>query len=144
MSFFKITESVQETANSIIDLINAHLDYYKIVAFDKIVTILYKSVSSAIVGFTAFMMAFFGSMALATFLGEMLTHPFLGYIIVSVLYGIGGAIFWKNRVNWVINPMIEAMSELVEETTHDLGLEDEPNVEEEFSMDENNDMKYGN
>ena len=144
MSFFKITESVQETANSIIDLINANLDYYKIVAFDKIVTILYKGVSTAIVAFTAFMIVFFGSMALATFLGEVLVHPFLGFIIVAVLYGIGGAIFWKNRVNWVINPMIEAMSELVEETSHDLGLEQDSTDEEDFSMDDNNDVNYGN
>lgn len=144
MSFFKITESIQETANSIIDLINAHLDYYRIVAFDKIVTLLYKSVSSAIVGFTAFMMVFFGSMALATFLGETLSHPYLGYIIVSLLYGIGGAIFWKNRVNWVINPMISTLSELVEETSHDLGLEEETMGEEEFSMDENSGVNNGN
>jgi len=140
MSFARITESVTEAANKIIALLNAHLEYYQIVAFDKIVMLLSKSVSSAILGITGFMMAFFGSFALATFLGEVFAHPFIGYIIVMVLYGIGGTILWKNRVNWIINPMIEALSELVEETSHDLGLdefEEEENNEDETLIKEN-------
>ena len=134
MSFVRIAESVTDAANKIIDLLNAHLEYYQVVAFDKIVLLLSKSVSSAIVGITGFMMAFFGTFAFATFLGEVFTHPFIGYIIVSVLYGIGGWILWSNRVKWIINPMIQALAELVEETTHDLGIDDEP--EESVKVEE--------
>ena len=141
MSFFKITESIQDTANKVIDLINAHLDYYRIVAFDKIVLLLGKTISTAILGVTAFMVAFFGSFALAAFLGELLNHPSLGYLIVAVLYGIVGFIVWKNRVNWVINPMIEAMSEMIEETSDDLGLGDDEEFADDFITDDENEMK---
>lgn len=125
MSFLNISDSIKETANRIIDLLNAHLDYYKIVAFDKIVMLLTKSVSSAILGLTGFMMLFFGSFAFASFLGEILLHPYLGYLIISVLYGLFGFIVYKNRVNWIVNPMISALSELVEDTSNDLGLEED-------------------
>ncbi len=131
MSFLKITESIREAANSIIDLLNAHLDYYRIVAFDKIVMLLSKSVSSAILGITGFMVLFFGSFAFASFLGEILLHPYLGYLIISFLYGIFGFIVFKNRVNWIVNPMIAALSELVEETSDDLGLDDSMDEEDE-------------
>lgn len=135
MSFFKITESLQDTANKIINLLNAHLEYYKIVAFDKVVTVLSKTVSSAILGVTGFMVAFFGSFALAAFLGELLNHPSVGYLIVSGLYGIFGIIIWKNRVKWIVDPMIEGLSELVEETSEDLGLTDEEMEDESLSDD---------
>lgn len=129
MSLFQITESIKETANKLIELINAHLEYYQIVAFDKLVFLLNKTVSSAIAGVTGFMVVFFGSFALATFLGEFLRHESLGYLIVALIYGVGGVIIWSNRVKWIINPMIAALSEMVEETTQDLGLED--NIDDE-------------
>jgi hypothetical protein len=124
MSFLKISESIKESANRIIDLVNAHLDYYQIVAFDKLVFLLSKSVSSAIAGFTVFMVIFFGSFALAEFLGEILLHISVGYLIVAILYGIGGWIVWRNRVKWIVNPIIAALTEAIEETALDLGLED--------------------
>ena len=138
MSFFKITESFQDTANKLIALINAHLDYYQVVAFDKIILLLSKGISTAIVGFTGFMVVFFGSFALANFLGEILVHSSLGFLIVGLGYGIGGAIVWSNRVNWIINPMIQALSETVEKTSEDLGLED--NAPGEDSINNDNDM----
>ena len=140
MSFFKISESFQDTANKIINLINAHLDYYKIVAFDKVVVILSKTVSSAILGVTGFMMVFFGSFALAAFLGELLSHPSAGYLIVSGLYGLFGIIIWKNRVKWIVDPMIEGLSELIEETSEDLGMVDEmmDGLDDEETLSEEN------
>lgn len=132
MSFLKISESIKEAANKIIDLVNAHLDYYQIVAFDKLVFLLSKSISSAIAGFTVFMVIFFGSFALAEFLGELLTHISIGYLIVAVLYGIGGWILWRNRVEWILNPIIAALTEAVEETAHDLGLD--PSDEDKSEM----------
>lgn len=124
MSLFKISESIRETVNKLIDLLNAHLDYYQIVAFDKIISILSKLVSSAIISFTLFMVLFFGSFALAVWMGEMFQNPALGFLATGVLYGILGWVLWLNRVNWIINPMIAALTETIEETTIDLGLDD--------------------
>ncbi|UTW66865.1 phage holin family protein [bacterium SCSIO 12643] len=133
MSFLKISESIKDAANKIIDLVNAHLDYYQIVAFDKLVFLLSKSISSAIAGFTVFMVIFFGSFALAEFLGELLAHISIGYLIVAVLYGIGGWILWRNRVQWILNPIIAALTEAVEETAHDLGLDSSDDEKNETS-----------
>jgi len=134
MSFLKISESIRESANKIIELINAHLDYYQIVAFDKMVFLLSKTISSAILGFTAFMVVFFSSFALAEFFGEMFKHISIGYLIVASLYGIGGFVVWKNRVNWIVNPIISALTETIEETAHDFGvdLDDDASLAEDL------------
>lgn len=133
MSFFKISESIQDVANKVIDLVNAHLDYYKIVAFDKLVTILSRTISAAVLTLTGFMFIFFGSFALASFLGDILTKPYWGYLIVAGLYAIGGFVIWKNRVPWILDPMIKMLSEIVEETVNDIGLDDSaPERDDEY------------
>lgn len=133
MSFLKISDSIQDVATKVIDLVNAHLDYYKIVTFDRIVTVLSKSISVAILTFTGFMFAFFGSFALAAFLGDVFEKPYWGYLIVAGMYTISGLIIWRNRGPWIIDPMIKMLSELVEETVDDLTLEDSDELpNEEF------------
>ena len=134
MSFIKISESIRESATKVIELINAHLDYYQIVAFDKMVFLMTKLVSSSILGFTAFMVLFFSSFAMAEFFGEMFNHISLGYLLVALMYGMGGLMVWKNRVNWIINPIIAALTETIEETAHDFDVnldddsDDEPDL----------------
>lgn len=127
MSFIKISDSIRESVNKLIEVINAHLDYYQIVAFDKLVFLLTKSISSAILGFTAFMMVFFSSLAFAQFIGEMVEHPSVGFLLVALLYGLGGWIVWANRVKWIVDPIISALTEMIEETNHDLGLDEDEN-----------------
>lgn len=122
MSFIKISESIRESATKIIELINAHLDYYQIVAFDKMIFLMTKVVSSFILGFTAFMVLFFSSFALAEFIGEVFNHVSIGYLLVGLMYGMGGLIVWNNRVNWIINPIIAVLTETVEETAHDFDV----------------------
>ena len=132
MSFLKISESIRESANKIIDLINAHLDYYQIVAFDKMIFLLTKTVGNVIAGFSVFMVLFFGSFALAEFLGEIFEQISIGYLLVGLLYGIGGFIVWKNKEPWIINPIIAALTETIEDTAHDLGVEKDK-LEDEFN-----------
>ena len=135
MSFIKISESIRESANKIIELINAHLDYYQIVAFDKMVFLMTKLVSSSILGFTAFMVLFFSSFALAEFIGEFFNHISIGYLFVAFMYGIGGLIVWKNRVDWIINPIISALTETIEDTANDfdVDLNDESSDESDWN-----------
>tara|TARA_R110002050_G_scaffold109799_5_gene221562 strand:+ start:8127 stop:8552 length:426 start_codon:yes stop_codon:yes gene_type:complete len=123
MSFLKISDSIRESATKIIDLINAHLDYYQIVAFDKLIFLISKSVSSAILAFTAFMVIFFSSFALAEFFGALFQTISVGYLIVAGLYGLGGFVLWKNRVDWIVNPIIAALTETIEETAHDFDVD---------------------
>ncbi|MFT4753390.1 MAG: hypothetical protein ACI85Q_000931 [Salibacteraceae bacterium] len=127
MSFIKISSAIRESANKLIELINAHLDYYQIVAFDKLVFLLTKIISNAIVGFTAFMVIFFSSLALAQFIGELCNQDSIGFLSVALLYGVGGFIVWSNRVKWIIDPIIAALTEAIEETNQDLGLNEDQN-----------------
>lgn len=136
MSFVKISDSIRESANKLIEVINAHLDYYQIVAFDKLVFLLSKSISNAIVGFTAFMMVFFSSLALAQFIGELVGHVSFGFLLVALLYGLGGWVVWANRVKWIVDPIIAALTETIEETSYDLGIEEDE--EESATNDLNN------
>jgi hypothetical protein len=125
MSFVKISDSIRESVNKLIELINAHLDYYQIVAFDKLVFLLSKTISNAILGFTAFMVIFFSSLALAQFIGELFNHISFGFLSVAFIYGIGGWIVWSNRIKWIVDPILSALTETIVETSLDLGLDDE-------------------
>ena len=129
MPFIKISDSIRDTANKLIELVNSHLEYYQIVAFDKLVTLLSKTISSAIIALTAFMVFFFFSWALAHFIGELCDHISFGFLSVAALYAIGGWILWSNRIKWIIDPVISALTESIEETTFDLGLDDKEEVE---------------
>lgn len=136
MSFATIADSVRESANKLIEVINAHLDYYQIVAFDKLVFLLTKSISNAILGFTGFMVIFFSSLALAQFIGELFNHISFGFLTVAVLYGVGGWVLWANRVKWIVNPIIAALTEAIEETSSDLGLEEDENSSDSLNLEE--------
>ncbi len=125
MSFANISDSIRESANKLIELVNAHLDYYQFVAFDKLVFLLSKSISNGILAFTGFMVIFFSSLALAQFIGELSNHNSVGFLAVAILYGLGGWVIWSNRVKWIVNPIIAALTEAIEETSNDLGLEDD-------------------
>lgn len=132
MSFNKLSNTFQDTLQKLLEVINAHLEYYQVVAFDKLVYLVSKTVSATILVGIGLMVTLFGSLALATFLAEILTHDWLGFLIVAALYGFAGYVIWANRENWIVNPIIETLSELVEDTSDDLGLN-----EEEFNASEN-------
>ena len=136
MSFANIADSVRESANKLIEVINAHLDYYQIVAFDKLVFLLTKSISSAILGFTAFMVIFFSSLALAQFIGELFHHISVGFLVVALMYGLGGWVLWANRVSWIVNPIIAALTEAIEETSSDLGLDEEEDSSDPLNVED--------
>lgn len=133
MSLIRISEALSQTVNKLIEVLNAHLEYYQVVAFDKIVSAMNRMISSAILMLTGFMFLFFGSFALANYLGEIMFHQSAGFLIVAVLYAIGGLLLYKNRDKWIIDPMVNALSELIEETTEDLELGDSEIDEKEES-----------
>lgn len=135
MSFANISDSIRESANKLIEVVNAHLDYYQIVAFDKLVFLLTKSISNGILAFTGFMVIFFSSLALAQFIGELVNHNSFGFLVVALLYGFGGWIMWVNRVKWIVNPIIAALTEAIEETSADLGLDEKEEVAPNNSID---------
>lgn len=122
MSLNKLSLSFQETLQKLIEVINAHLEYYQVVAFDKLVYLITKTVSASILVGIGLMVTLFGSLALAMFLGEILAHESLGFVIVAALYGFAGWIIWRNRERWIVDPIIETLSEIVEDTSEDLGL----------------------
>lgn len=124
MSFNKLSNTFQDTLQKLLEVINAHLEYYQVVAFDKLVYLVSKTVSASILVGIGVMVTLFGSLALATFLAEVLGHDSLGFLIVAVLYGLAGWGIYSNREEWIVNPIIETLAEVVEDTTDDLGLQD--------------------
>jgi hypothetical protein len=122
MSINKLTNSFNDTLQKLLEVINAHLDYYQVVAFDKLVYLISKSVSAFILLGIGIMVTLFASLGLANFLGEILAHNWMGFLIVAAIYGFAGWIVWHNREKWIVDPIIQTLSDMVEDTADDLGI----------------------
>lgn len=134
MSLDKLSHSFQDTLQKLLEVINAHLEYYQVVAFDKLVYLISKTVSASILVSIGLMVTLFGSLALATFIAEVLGHDSLGFLIVALLYGVAGWVIYNNREKWIVNPIIETLAEVVEDTSDDLGLKDAEKESEKISQ----------
>jgi hypothetical protein len=114
-----ISEAVKDSANKLIALLNANLEYYKVVAYEKLILLLSEIVGKGILVITALMFLFFLSLGLAHLIGEFLGRPSLGYFIAAVFNLAGGLIVYKNRYPWIINPMIRDVSKAFEPKDED-------------------------
>lgn len=69
------------------------------------------------------MVLFFLSMALATWLGSI-TTPACGYVLVAMLIAVILYIVYRQRQEWIVNPIANMMTQIFapekeEETNHD-------------------------
>lgn len=109
-----ISEAVRDAANKLIALLNANLEYYKVVAYEKLLLLLSEMVGKGILVVAALMFLFFLSLGLAQLIGEFLGRPSLGYFIAAIFNLSGGLVLYKKRHPWIINPLIRDISRAFE------------------------------
>jgi CHASE3 domain sensor protein len=115
MSRLKVIEQLEDFVNRIISLLNANLRYYRIAAYEQVVHVITILLGRLILLGTFLIVSLFASVWLSFFLGELIGKLSLGFLLVALLYLIVGLIFYKNRVQWFINPVLKEFSKVIEE-----------------------------
>ncbi len=91
-------------------------DYYKLDIIERLVMLLTKIFSAAVVWIISIMFAFYASMTLGFFLGDLLGATYLGFLIVSGVILLVGGIIVLLRKKIITNPLINALIEVVVKT----------------------------
>lgn len=110
----KLIEQFEDFGNRFISLINTHLKYYKIAAYEQVMTVFSMLLSKIIIVCTAVLASVFGSLWLAFFIGELIGKLSLGFLVIAGIYIIAGIIIHRNRHAWIIDPFIQEIGRAVE------------------------------
>lgn len=92
------------------------LDYYKLDIIERLVLLLTKIFSVAVVWVVIIMFAFYASMTLGFFLGDLLGAYHWGFLIVSGVILLVGGIIILLRKTIITNPIINTLIEAVFKT----------------------------
>jgi len=114
MASLKLFEQFEDFGNRFIALVNKHLKYYQIAAYEQVMTVVSILLSKFIIGFTALIASLFSSLWLAFFIGELLGKLSLGFLVIAGLYIIVGFIIHRNRHKWIIDPFIAEIGKAIE------------------------------
>jgi len=91
-------------------------DYYKLDIIERLVMLLTKIFSAAVVWIISILFAFYASMTLGFFLGDLLGATYWGFLIVSGVILLVGGIIILLRKKIITNPLINALIEVVFKT----------------------------
>jgi hypothetical protein len=61
----------------------------------------------------------FLSLAAAWFLGQLLEHTYLGFLIVAAIYLLAAILIWANRAKWIGFPVMNAFLKNIAEDDED-------------------------
>lgn len=121
MSKIKIAEQLEEFGTRLIALVNAHLKYYKIAAYEQVMSALSVLLGKIIILLTLLISSLFASIWLSFFLGKLLKNVGLGFLIVSGIYLLLGWLVFAKRNQWIIDPIIREVSDLIEKQEKENG-----------------------
>ena len=96
--------------------IDLKLDYYKLDLIERLVLLLTKIFSIAVIWVVVIMFAFYASMTLGFFLGDLLGAYYWGFLIVSGVILLFGSIIILFRRPIITNPIINVLIEAVFKT----------------------------
>ncbi|MGB0404477.1 MAG: hypothetical protein ACPGEG_10295 [Salibacteraceae bacterium] len=113
MASLNILNKVEDYGNRLISLLNSHVKYYKIAAFEQVMTVLSLFISKAILLLTLLISSLFFSVWLAFYIGELLEKPSFGFLVVGFINLLIGMIVYLNRGKWIIDPIVHELAKLI-------------------------------
>lgn len=114
MGKLKVIEQFEDFGNRLIKLLNSHLTYYQIAAFEQVISVLSYLIAKVIIAFTLVVSSLFISIWLSFFLGELIGKTSLGFLAVGLLMAVLGWIVYLNRKTLFIDPLIRELSKVIE------------------------------
>ncbi len=102
----KITEDLRGFLDQILSLVNAHLNYYKVVAIEQLVKLLAKLIAMLILLITSLIFWLFMSVWLSFVIGTSLNSVGVGFLIMAGVNVLLGGLIYALRVPLFINPFI--------------------------------------
>lgn len=118
MAGLKVIKELDEFVQLLADLIRSYLRYYKVAAYEQLVNLLSLILARTIIAVCALVASLFFSIAVAMYLGRLLGQSELGFLIIGVVYLLLGWLIVAKRNDWIINPILQEMSEAIDELEH--------------------------
>ncbi|MPR32753.1 phage holin family protein [Salmonirosea aquatica] len=107
MIFKEAKQKAEQTYQHLIDYAEARWNVIALEVSDHTATIATSVVMGICLGLLGLFFLFFISTALALWLADLLHSYALGFLLVSVLYGIIGVIVYANRKRWLFLPFMD-------------------------------------
>jgi uncharacterized RDD family membrane protein YckC len=104
----KAFTKIEELADTIKEYVNTRIESVKLNAAEKSSAVLANLIARLIVAGVFLIFIVFSGIALALCLGEWLGKPWLGFLIVALLYLFIGIVVWIARVKIIQLPIMNA------------------------------------
>mgnify|MGYP000284753942 CR=1 FL=1 len=95
------------------DIIEAYIEYYKAVVYEKLVIAISGSSTLIILAFLLFIGIHFLSIGAALLFGYLLSNYILGFVIVGGLYFLMAILVYLMRNSWIVNPVVRAFRTII-------------------------------
>ena len=114
MSSIKFIDELEAFFQRFIALINAHLHYYQIVAYERVMILVSKLIGRLILMITFLISSVFISIWAAVFIGRYFEDWSIGFLLVAVFYIIVGLIIYNFKNKLIVDPLIQDLSGMIE------------------------------
>lgn len=109
----------EELTDNVLRYVNVRIDTLKVQTAEKTAALVANVAAGAIALVIFVFFLFFSGIAAALLLGELTGKIWLGFLIVSLLYLLAGAIVWKARRKLIALPVLNALlGQLFKNQTH--------------------------
>ena len=108
-----IADNVSEVIDASRKYIDANIDLFKLTLLERLSKVVSLIISSILVLIGASLFVLFIFLAAAIFIGHLLHSLELGFLILSGLFLLLTAIFWKLRKRLFINSVVQSLNEIL-------------------------------
>lgn len=110
-----ISDNVSLLTENVKDYVNLRIDLVKLILTEKIAKLASFFLIAVIFFILAMFLLLFLSLAFVFWFGDDIGPAWLGAMIVTAVYVLGGIIIYVNRHNFFINPLVSHLAKILME-----------------------------
>jgi hypothetical protein len=111
----KISDNFSSLTENVKDYVNLRIDLVKLILTEKIAKLASFFLISVIFFILAMFLLLFLSLAFVFWFGESVGPSWLGALIVTAVYVLGGCLIYFKRHQFFINPLVSHLSKILME-----------------------------
>lgn len=111
----KISDNFSSLTENVKDYVNLRIDLIKLILTEKIAKLASFFLISVIFFILAMFLLLFLSLAFVFWFGEKIGPAWLGTLIVTVVYILGGVLIYTRRHQFFINPLVSQLTKILME-----------------------------
>jgi len=117
----KISDNFSSLTENVKDYIDLRIDYFKLVLTEKLARLTSFFLIAIIFFILAMFLLLFLSLAFVFWFGEEWGPSWVGALIVTAVYVVGGALVYVKRKTLFINPLVSHLTKILMEEHHENG-----------------------